>query len=245
MRPALLILLLLFATGDGSRQGRRGNALYARGQYEAAAAAYQQGLDATGPGGALRAALWNNLGAARYRQGQAAEARAAFEQSLAAAATAAEAARAAYNAGNAAYAAQDLNAALAFYRQALRIDPTHQDAKFNYEFVLRRRPPPQQQPQGGQEGDQNPQDDPGSSQGASSSDGEDPAEQPPPDGADPAEGNADPAEGGPAARPQPQPGQLSREQAERILQALNTDEEQLLRALKRRPEQPRRVEKDW
>jgi hypothetical protein len=38
---------------------------------------------------------------------------------------------------------------------------------------------------------------------------------------------------------------LSREQAERILQALEGQEKQLLREVQKREARPRRVEKDW
>lgn len=47
-------------------------------------------------------------------------------------------------------------------------------------------------------------------------------------------------------QPAPQdPTELSREQAERILQALSNEEEELLRQVQKLPVQPRPVEKDW
>ena len=43
----------------------------------------------------------------------------------------------------------------------------------------------------------------------------------------------------------PDPDQLSKEQAERILQALENEEEKLLREIQKIKGRPRRVEKDW
>ncbi len=86
--------------------------------------------------------------------------------------------------------------------------------------------------------------------------GQQPGEQQPPEdeppqdegeaGAESDEPPDDPQGGGGTATPaEVQPGQMSRDEAERILRALQTDELELLRDVQRRRARPRYVEKDW
>lgn len=135
--PLLALLLTGAALAD---EGRRGNALYEAGNYAEAAAAYRTALDELGDeAGARATGLWNNLGAALHQLERYDEAADAFERAIEAAATPAHRARALYNAGNNAEARQQTEAALDFYREALLADPTHGDARFNYEYLQRKR----------------------------------------------------------------------------------------------------------
>ncbi len=147
----LLILVLAFGlSGDGKKDGRRGNALYDEERYEAAADAYYAGLEAHGEEStdATSYGLQNNLGAALHKQEQFDMAAPAFERALATATVAADVARSAYNAGNNAFLGQNAEAALDYYRRALLADPSNRDAKFNYEFVKRQMQQQQQQQDG-------------------------------------------------------------------------------------------------
>jgi tetratricopeptide (TPR) repeat protein len=57
-----------------------------------------------------------------------------------------------YNLGNAYYREDKLDPALESYKRAMLLDPGDNDAKSNYELVLKRKgyqPPPEQEPQGG------------------------------------------------------------------------------------------------
>ena len=135
----LAAALLLSACGGAADDGRRGNTLYAVEDYAGAAAAYAEGLAAS-EGDApsdVRAGLSNNLGVAQYRLEDYEGARDAFGASAVWATSDAGRARAAYNEGNAAFALGDSEGALEAYRQALLLQPDHEDAKFNYEFVKR------------------------------------------------------------------------------------------------------------
>lgn len=108
---------------------------------------------------------------------------------------------------------------------------------------------PQQQ---GQEGDEQESD-----EGEQEQDGEgqpqEPSEQPPGEPQSPQPGDAGTqgeqnpgAPGDGAFAPEAtEPGQMSRAEAERILQAIEADELQLLRDVQRRQSRPRYVEKDW
>lgn len=137
-RTLIALLVLLFLGDDPVDEGRRGNALYEEGDYEAAAAAYRAALeDAEDETGALYTGLWNNLGAALHRQEAYEEAATAFERAIETAETSAHRARALYNAGNNAEAQGQPESALAFYREALLANPDHEDARFNYEYLKR------------------------------------------------------------------------------------------------------------
>jgi tetratricopeptide (TPR) repeat protein len=151
-----LILLLFGLFGDGAAdQGRSGNALYEQGQYAAAESAYRDGLAALDDTtGAVYAALQNNLGAALHRQKQYAEARSAFRRATRAAPAREARVRALFNAGTAAAGLGQLREALEDYKEALLLDPTHQQARYNYEYLKRQlarqrgggQPPPDVQP---------------------------------------------------------------------------------------------------
>jgi tetratricopeptide (TPR) repeat protein len=141
MTGRLALTLLLFGLfGDGAAEhGRSGNALYEQGQYAAAESAYRDGLAALDDTtGAVFAALQNNLGAALHRQDRFAAARAAFRRAARAAPAPAARRRARFNAGTAAAGQGELRAALSAYRQVLLNDPSHAEARHNYEVLKRR-----------------------------------------------------------------------------------------------------------
>ena len=277
--------------GPGAKQdGRRGNDLYREEAYADAAAAYAGGIatlsDDAGPH--VRYGLHNNLGAALLKAGNAEPAREAFEQALMEARETGEAtdlARSAYNAGNAAFAAEDLENALAHYRRSLLRNPDNEDARFNYEFVKRQLEQQEQQEQQQQqqqdqeqeeeqdqeqeqdqqesndensENDQNepqqdeneentPQDEQNNQDEQNDQDEQN--EQNPPE-EQPGDNEPQPDESPQEQTQEPQnlpSGEqpLSEAQAERILEALEQEEGNLLRELQRTPTRPHRVEKDW
>ncbi len=261
LRALLLLVLLTAFADDGSKDGRRGNGLYNIGEYEDAITQYQTGLaqyegEVSGP---VPAGLANNLGMALHRVGRYDEALAAFTQSALLANASSDLTRAAYNTGNNAVTLGDLEMALAAYREALLTDPTNEDAKFNYEFIKRKLDEQQQQQQGDNQNQDQNQDQQGNDeqqddQGEQNEDGEQQQDQQGEDEQQDQQGNQDQQEQDEEEQEQqnPQPDesgeeeeQLSREQAERILQALQDDEEQLLRQVQKMKGRPRRVEKDW
>ncbi len=138
-RLALILLLFGLLGDNAAKHGRTGNALYEQGKYAAAASAYRDGLavheDTTG---AVYAALQNNLGAALHRQEQFSEAQTAFQRAARGATTSDERVRALFNAATAAAGTGALQDALATYKQVLLTDPTHDPARYNYEYLKRR-----------------------------------------------------------------------------------------------------------
>jgi len=260
-----LIFVASLLVNDGEKEGRRGNELYAQQQYDLAAEAYEGGLavlSADAPR-LLRYGLLNNLGAALLKSGDSAAAGEAFARALASAPEAVDVARTSYNAGNASFAAKDLESALAHYRESLLSDSENEDAKYNYEFVKRQLEQQQEQQQGGQPNDQQDQErrDRDDAEGEQDQQGgeqeqeqEQEHEQEQEQGQQGAENDQQP-EGGQenqdaqsdesSREPQQSPTNLSEEEAERILQALQNEEEQLLRQVQRPKSRPRQVEKDW
>ncbi|MEZ4702855.1 MAG: tetratricopeptide repeat protein [Rhodothermales bacterium] len=227
------------------------------------------------PANAVTSGLWNNLGATLFRMGQFEEAGQAFDQSIALSTTPGDVSRAAYNAGNNVFEAASasggqapptpdgqegappqgptLESALDYYRQALLADPDNQDAKFNYEFVKRRLEEQQQQDQQDQQNsndqnenqDENQQNQDQQNQGNQQNQGQqDQDDQQQQQGDQQNEGQQDQQPQQQQA-PAPDPNKLSREEAERILQALQNEEEDLLRQVLKPQTRPRAVEKDW
>lgn len=136
-----LILLLFGLLGDtGAEKGRAGNALFDREQYAAAATAYRAGLTALDDTtGALYSNLQNNLGLALHQQEEYEAAQAALDRARRAAATDAEHVRALFNAATVAVAMGDRKTALRHYKRVLLLDPSHETARFNYEYLKRRQ----------------------------------------------------------------------------------------------------------
>ncbi len=238
-----LALLPLLLADDGARQGRRGNAAYRAERYAEAAEHYRQGLLLT-QDPAARFGLQHNLGAALLRLGETGAARAAFDAALRMAPDAAARARAAYNAGNAAFAEGDLQAALHYYRMALLADPDFEDARFNYEYILRHLPPASPPPPSAGRADRN---DPNGAD-AQNTPGQHPADGDRQEEADasPSQQDASDSASSNARAEQPSSSaQLSPEAATRLLEALQRQEQEALRRALRMPTRPRTVKKDW
>lgn len=198
-----------------------GNALYQDADYQRAMEAYQQAIESGDP--ALASDAWFNLGNALYRQRQ-------------------------------------LQPSLEAYKQALRLDPRDPDAKYNFERVLQELEQQQQNDQqqdeseDQQEGDQQQQPQQGQQpqppqgQGEEEQEGDEPqdAEGEPEEEegeSQPQDGQPDdPQEGRGEGQPQPMPGEMTEEEARRLLDAIDEDPGDVNRrpasSLGRRPSKP-------
>jgi len=132
-----------------------------------------------------------------------------------------------YNLGNSLYRGQQLEPSLEAYKQALRLDPDDVDAKHNLERVLEQMQDEEQE--GGQPQDQDQQDDTDPQQDQQEQDQqgeEDEQQQDQPDGEQdqqpPPEGTDEPPSEG-EQQPQPQPGEMTPEEAERLLDSIRED----------------------
>ena len=232
----LILAVLLFTSCSPSPTAlnRRGNAAYARGNYDEALRQYQN-AQAEAPD---TPELHYNAGNTLYRQEQydpaGDEALAAIAQSPPELQV-----RAYYNLGNARFQQEDYAGAIAAYVEALRINPDDADAKHNLELAQQRLREQQQQPMPtpspeSQEGEQTstPQPQDQQQQGT-------PTPQP-------GQGQDQQDTPTPGAQPQPAEGELTEEQARQLLQALMQDAETLQEVLQRMRPAPRHpVDKDW
>ena len=239
----IIILLSAFVTDDRDK-GRKGNKSYHDKKYEEAARLFREGIAELKESSetAVRTGLHNNLGAALNRLQSYEEAAAAFAKAIETAETEADLSRAAYNAGNTAFQGLDLRRALDYYRHALLADPQNEDARFNYEFV--RRMLEDQKQQGGsgenQQPDQQQQDQQQQNQDLEQQQDQEQQEQQQQQNDQQEQQQEQEQE-----QEQEPTEEMTQEQAEQILQALQNDEQELMRQVWRMRGKPRPVEKDW
>lgn len=236
--------------GSGPKQqGRTGNDHLKQEQYAEAEIAYQEGLSTYQSSEEIDQTyygLQNNLGLSLHRQESFEEASRAFEAALAHAPNADAVTRSAFNAGNNAFTRQQLENALEHYQTALLADPENEDAKFNFEFVSRQlQQQDQQQESGGDEQQENEQDEEQEGEQNEEQNEEQQGEQSQEQEQNDQGQNDSEQPGQQGEQNQPREVPLTREQAERILEALENEEEELLRELQKMEGRPRRVAKDW
>jgi len=233
------------AAQPGRADVQEGNRLYREGRYDEAHEKYLEALRAAPDSPVIR---FNDANAL-YQSDEFARAVDAYRGAIEAADPILEA-QAWYNLGNALYRQQQVEGALEAYKEALRRNPGDTDAKHNLEVALEqlqqqqqqqqqqqsddpedqenqdRQQQPREQPSGDELPEENPEQEPG----------RDEQEEQQPDGdSQPETGEAD---------AQPQPGQMSREEAERLLQAITEDPGEIRR--QRRPADPgRRTRRPW
>jgi Ca-activated chloride channel family protein len=208
-----------------------GNRRYEAGDAAGAIKVYQQALQKR----PNDPALWNNLGAALYRAGRFAESEQAFAHVRASDPRAQGLAD--YGKGDALFRQEKYREALEAFREALEKRPGDPDARHNYEATLRKLVAPPQSPdqppqQPPPTPPPNPQQGPGGGGGGAS-------QQPPP---------PTPPQGGGGAKPPPSgagAGHMTKEQAERLLDALDAGEREARAAEKRRQGGEERRGRDW
>ncbi len=269
LRPLVLawiigfLLLPQLGLGQAGRdEVLEGNSLFAEGRFDEAHEKYQQALDKDPSSAAIR----YNLGDAEYKKSLYEESVEAFSQAMQTEDPELQA-RASYNLGNALYRMGKLEDSLQAYQSALRINPDDGDSKHNLEFVRSKFEEQEQQKEQQQEKqdkqddqDQQDQDDQDQSQNEEenqdrdqegnqeedssqeqASDQNQPEQQKDQGKEQPEQQQKDP--GSERADSQSIP-KMSREEAERLLEALNESsnepKKKKLRAKGRVP-----VEKDW
>ncbi len=221
----------------GRGETREGNRLYEEGRFAEAHEKYLEALLEAPDSPIIRF----NDGNALY-QGE------NYESALESFRTAVEsgdpqlAAAAWYNLGNTLYRQGTLPESLEAFKQALRADPADIDAKHNLERVLEQMQQQQQQQQGDGE---NEQEDEQETEGQPPPEGgeQNPEEQQDQQDRNQPEQNPDDAEPPPEGGPLP-PGEMTREEAERLLGAIQEDQDEVNRKPRTaaRGTRPRR---DW
>lgn len=264
MRPrrALAVLLagmaILFASacGDiGAKPNNKGNEAYEQQDYAAAQSSYQEAIEKSPE---LPEPHYNS-GNVYHRQGQNEQAQESYDRARL------DADEGLYrdilfNQGNTQLRSGEIEDAIESYKEALRLNPTDQDAKHNLEVALSRLPPVEQQPpQTGQpQGDQQQQD--GDQQeGQQEQDGDQQDEGQQQDGQEQGEQQQQQDQGGgaddqqdqqpPSQPPQQQPtspAELTPEQARQLLSGVGDQTDTLQNQMQRSEFQGvRQPEQDW
>lgn len=237
MRFILILLAALFLTASAMNDARKANEAFQRGDYETAAQLYRQAIDQNPDD----ARLWFNLGNALAQMGSSDEAAEAYEQFKNRATDRQLQAMGDYNKGRLMSDKEEYEEALKHFREALRNNPDDDDARHNYELAQRR----QQQQEDAQQ--QQPQ--PDQDQGEDEQDGEQEQEQDQDQQGDQDQQSGqqpenmdqdqDPSE-------QQSPVDMTREEAENLLDALEQLERELLENRKKESSENRpRNDRDW
>jgi Ca-activated chloride channel family protein len=231
-RTAALIPLFLLTSASGLGDIERGNRHYRAGRYAEAVEAYESALRDGSDSSELR----YNMGTALLQLGRYEEAEQHFREALDAVDPDLRE-RTFYNLGNrfldAARNASDprsqgplLGSAIEAYQRALRIDPRDRDAKWNLEMAIREEEQSEQQSQSGdqqQEGEPDQQQQDGQGGG----------------------GMPESEQEEPRSESQSDRTPLTKEQADRVLSAVEQDERDLTREKLRKGQRRTPVRRDW
>lgn len=243
---------------------RKGNTQYESGNFVDAEIQYKKALNKNGD--LLEAQF--NLGDALAKQERYEEALASFDMVSELTDDHSLKANALYNKGNVLLSQQDLEGALESFKSSLRIDPKDEQARYNYAFVKRQLEQQQQQDQEQEqnqdqqnEGDKEDNNEDPSSDSQDNNDPQEDSDNKDQEGSDKDEGESDDKEQndkgqtdgddaddekeGPS--PKPSENKLSPEEAQRLLEALGQQEDQVQEKMKRHKLKGAQVkiEKDW
>lgn len=226
----------------GPEANRKGNEAWKKGKYDEAAGEFARALDAM----PAERMLTFNRGTALLGEKKGDEALSALISATADPRREVQA-PAYYNAGNALFDGQKLDEALDAWKRAIRTDPTDENAKFNYELAKRKKKQQDQQKKdqkNDQKDDQKDKKDQDPKQDQEPKD----QEQKQKDQQDNPDQQQDQQEQKPDDQqppPKPQPAaQMSKEQAERLLDALKANEKEMIKA-RMTSRRKREVDKDW
>ncbi|TKJ42344.1 hypothetical protein CEE37_01290 [candidate division LCP-89 bacterium B3_LCP] len=237
---ALLLLLPTLCQANWRSKVRAGDKLYEKGQYNDALVEYLDALSQEGDTTRISFGLGNIL----HAQEKFPEAGQAFQNSLISSDNLVRA-DALYNLGNALIGSQQIQEAVEAYKSALKLNSGQRDYLHNLELALHmlENPPPQQQQQQDQNDQQNQdqneqqqqdqQDQQQQDQQEQQQDQQSQQEQTPEEQQDTQQ------------QEQPQPETMSKEDAERLLNALQSDEKEVQENLHRQPAAASGKGKDW
>lgn len=218
------LLLLVFANAGFAQTDRQhirqGNKLYRAENYNEAEGRYRQSLQQNPQN--LKGMF--NLGNALYRQGRFDEAAQLYQGLSGMATTDRDKAYAFHNLGNAFLKSQKYAESVEAYKNSLRLNPDDDHTRFNLAYAMRLLQE-QEQPRQNQDNDNN----------ENQNNDQNQQQQP------------QQAESQQPTQPQPKPNQISPQDAERILDALNQKEQNVQQQLNRNqpPKPPARQAREW
>jgi tetratricopeptide (TPR) repeat protein len=234
----LLLLSVSVATGQSARSLiSEGNDQYEDKKYSDAEINYRRAIDHEE--GALPGHF--NLGNALHRQGQYDQSAKEFDASAGLAADPSMKAEALYNRGNSFVEAGQYEQAVKSYVESLKLHPSDPDTKYNLSYALKKLKEKQQQQQGGGQDRNNQQDQQENQQDKEQSQNKQGQDRRQQDQEKNQPQNQDRPEG---EQPQQQ-AQMSRADAERILEVLKNQEKDVQKKLRAKARSRAKTEKDW
>jgi Ca-activated chloride channel family protein len=258
-RPARIAVLIVLAAvyplvvgfaDSPEGRNRKGNALYRKGEFDQALTEYRSAQ-------VLAPELFElsfNAGDALFRKGDLAGAVREFAKASGAP-DPLFSSSAYYNAGNALFQAGDAKAAIEAYKAALKRNPADPDAKYNLELALRLLEEQQNQDQKGEnkdQQDQKQQDQKDQSQKDQQAGENKPDEQDQQNQQNQQDQQSQPSEGQEGQENQQQQEQtaeqepaMSKEDAARLLDAIQQSEQELQKELRAVARKRTKVDKDW
>lgn len=179
-----------------------------------------------------------NLGSALYKQERYDEAIKSYQNALSLAESEGQKSQIFYNRGNAFLKNQKLQESIESYKEALKINPDDIQAKYNLSYALEllKNQQDQQKNQDQNQQDQN-QDQQQQDQNQDNNQDQDNNDQ--------QQNQQDQEQQNQQQQQQPKKDQISKEEAERILQALKNNEADLQKELRKQKGKPVKTAKDW
>jgi len=242
MRIVIFLIMLFVTTASVVDDARRANEAYEEGNYQQAAELYRQAIEQDPE----NAKLHFNLASALHKLGQTEEAMQTYDRFLNLSESPEEQSFASYNQGTMLTEENKYKEAAEFFREALKKNPEDPDARHNYELALQKQQQQEEQQQQNQDSGQNDQQENQDQQ--QQQDGNNNQEQNQDQNQQQQNGGQqnDQQQDDEQQQPQPQPTEMTPEEAQNILDALKQLERQLLENMKKESsETPSTNEKDW
>lgn len=243
MLPLLLVVCIAPVLSQTVRSHvASGNEAYGKAKYADAEAEYKKALERDTTS---REAQFN-LGNAYYKQQRSDEAQRMYAHRIAASKTPADKEMAYYNLGNTFFKSQKLEESVEAYKRSLRLDPSDEDARYNYLLAkdrLKKQQDQQKQDKQNKQdkqdkNDQNKQD---QQQDQNQQQNQDKQDQKNQQQQQPQQQQAKPDQ----TNQQQQKNQMPKQQADRILEALRNNEKEIQKQLRKRAAARIIIEKDW
>ncbi len=252
MRRIILLLILSLLAVDAAaqqyperRQVRKGNRAYEKGNYQDAAGRYMRALGAD----PASFEAHYNLGNALYRQEMYDQAAQVLQQTAAdSLAASLDRAQAFYNLGNTQFQQKKYAEALESYKNSLRLNPDDPQTKFNYAYVKKLLDDQNQQNQNNKDNKENKDDQNKENQNDQNQPNPQQGKDDPKD-SDPQQGDDQQQDGQPdkeqEGEGQPQPAGISPAEQERMLDAIQAQEDKTQEKLKEKAGAVVRLKKNW
>ncbi len=237
MRAVFLVTIFIFLTASSVNDARKANSAFERGEFAEAAQLYQQSIEQNPDD----ARLHFNLARALYELGESDAAMESYERFKSLTDSPLNRSFADYNKGRMLTDMGNYDEALDYFRDALINNPNDPDAKFNYELAVRKKQDQESDQESSESEDGDGDQDESQSQDSQQDQDQDP-NQDPDNQQQPGQQDQDENE----SQQQERPLEMTPEEAQNILDALEQLERELLENQKKESTNPPASnEKDW